>query len=192
MRISLANLRQLVLGSAGVGSLLFGLPAVLADTADSQNEILTASRGYSKVSPSPTPVPIPGRTPSQWKHRPHHSPAPPTGQRMKPVYSVLPPPGTLSKTYQRPSWPVPNDEHPRTAIFEVTASGFTELRMEGLVDMEGFQRPDGTWVFKSKQALTPGIAHIYRVKAGYKNSNNTHWDVRTVRLIPGRVVTLDY
>jgi hypothetical protein len=126
-------------------------------------------------SPSPTPVA-----------------APQAAEGTKPALAVLPPPGTLGQTYHRQSWPIPKDEHPRTAIIQITAPGFTLLEMEGLVDMEGFQRPDGMWIFKSDEPLMPGLAHIYHVKAGHKADLHSHWDVRTVRLIPGRVVTLEY
>lgn len=138
-----------------------------------------------RIDPSPQPATPPGGQPPSLA-----SPAP--ARVAKPGWVVVPPPGTLGQTYQRQSWPIPKNEHPRTAIIQVTAPGFTQMEVDGLADMEGFQRPDGAWIFKSKQALTPGVPHIYYVKAGYKNNENNTWDVRTVRLIPGRVVTLEY
>jgi hypothetical protein len=176
-----------------MGSLLFGLPVVLADCPDCQSQVVSSPvQTYSSTPLSPIPESMPMMESGPWESPPPSTPAPQPQKIMKPAYAVLPPPGTLGQTYQRQSWPIPKDEHPRTAIIEVTAAGFTEMRVDGLADMEGFQRPDGAWVFKSKQPLTPGVAHIYYVKAGYKNSPNEKWDVRTVRLIPGRVVTLEY
>ena len=189
MWISLASIRQFLMGSAGMGSLLVvGLPGVWADSPRFPNETLPSAPIHA---PSPTPVETRDSVP--WERKSPRSYSPPQAARlMQPALAVLPPPGTLAQTYLRQSWPIPKDEHPRTAIIQVNAPGFSELQMEGLLDMEGFQRPDGAWIFKSKEALIPGVPHIYHVKAGHKNADNTRWDVRTVRLIPGRMVTLEY
>lgn len=246
MWILLRSVRQFVMGSAGMGSVLLGWPAVFADCPDCQYQTSSSPAAYSltpqpmammdsgysyqsvpsypapvqsdssqwpqyqptpvQSGPSistwdqspqyqPTPVPIspsPQPTISPWDQPPPIPASPAPARVAKPGWVVVPPPGTLGKTYQRQSWPIPKDEHPRTAIIQVSAPGFTQMQVDGLADMEGFQRPDGAWIFKSKQPLTPGVPHIYHVKAGYKNSENNTWDVRTVRLIPGRVVTLEY
>lgn len=211
MWMPLSNLRQFVMGSAGMGSLVFGLPVVWADCPNCQHQAVSSSAVYSSsaepievmdshswdqsVPYEPTPVqidPAPDPTMSRWDQSPQTHAAPSPVAVLKPGWVVVPPPGTLGQTYQRQSWPIPKNEHPRTAIIQVTAPGFTAMMVDGLADMEGFQRPDGAWIFKSKQPLTPGVPHIYYVKGGYKNTENTTWDVRTVRLIPGRVVTLEY
>jgi hypothetical protein len=210
MWISLSSLRQLVMGSAGMGSLLLGMPSVWADCPDCQRQSFPPAAAYSPTpepmtmdSPTwdqslpnePSPVPFessehPGF--STWdQSRQYHAP-PPVQPNLKPALAVVPPPGTLGQTYLRQSWPIPKAEHPRTAIIQVSAPGFTLMQVDGLTDLDGFQRPDGAWIFKTKQPLTPGVPHIYQVKAGYKNTEDPQWNVRTVRLIPGRVVTLEY
>lgn len=183
MWISLSSIRQMVLGSAGMGSLLLaGTPTIWADSPNghSQSDFHSA-RTHSQP-----------KRHSDLASEPHYSPPPtPPPKITRPAFAVLPPPGTLGQTYLRRSWPIPKDDHPRTAYVQIGAAGFTELEMEGLVDMEGFQRPDGIWIFKTKTPLTPGLAHIYHIKAGYKQSDQSK-EVRTLRLIPGRVVTIDF
>ncbi len=197
----LTNFRQLVMGSAGMGSLLIaGLPAAWGDCPDCQNSSAGVPPGQVYQSPSltmpremqvrnPNQIPV---SPDSWGDDSPSAPATPSAPTGRPGYFVLPPPGTLGRTYLRTSWPIPKDEHPRTAIIQITAPGFTEIEIDGLADMEGFQRKDGVWIFKSDKPLIPGIPHIYHVKAGYRNVENKDWKVRTVRLIPGRVVTLEY
>jgi hypothetical protein len=231
MWMTLSSLRQFVMGSAGMGTLLLGLPVVWAgcpDCPDCQHQTVSYAAVSSPMSDSmemmnsgswdpsvqyqsvPTPYPAqstwdnspqyqptpvlsaPSPAISTWDNSPQYRAAPPPSGVARSGWAVVTPPGTLGQTYQRQSWPIPKNEHPRTAIIQVTASGFTQMQVDGLADMEGFQRPDGAWIFKSKQPLTPGVPHIYHVKAGYKNTENTSWNVRTVRLIPGRVVTLEY
>lgn len=183
MWISLSSIRQMIMGSAGMGSLLVvGLPTVWADSPET---------GIVPDS-APTPGYRASEYPSDLPQDSHYSPpAPRNTQIAKPGFAVLPPPGTLGQTYLRRSWPIPKDDHPRTAYVQIHAPGFTEIEVEGLVDMEGFQRPDGIWIFKTETPLMPGIAHIYHAKAGYKQSDQQKV-VRTLRLIPGRVVTLDF
>lgn len=183
MWISLSSIRQLIMGSAGMGSLLLvGLPTVWADSPDTSTP--HSSPAVPTYSPSEDHTDLPTNS--------HYSPPTVRHERIaRPAFAVLPPPGTLGQTYLRRSWPIPKDEHPRTAYVQIDAKGFTEIEIEGLNDMEGFQRPDGIWIFKTEKPLMPGLPHIYHVKAGYKQSQQGK-EVCTLRLIPGRVVTLDF
>jgi hypothetical protein len=190
MFISLFSLRQWIFASAGIGSLLVAsIPVAFCESPEFQ----IAADPYSSflyqnpLSAKPTLADEPSsETPSPPEH-----PASMAERIVKPGHAVLPPPGTLGKTYLRTSWPIPKDEHPRTAIIQIDAPGVSEIEFEGLADMEGFERPDGLWIFRTERPLLPGVPHIYHVKAGYRGKE-PHWEVRTVRLIPGRVVTLEF
>jgi hypothetical protein len=108
---------------------------------------------------------------------------------------VGPPPGTLGQTYQRPMRPIPVDKHPRISIIDVRAPGATAIKVYGTNEFRtkdgftGFQdRKDASvWRFES-EPLTPGVPHIYRVVAKYGETSQE----RYLRLVPGRIVTLDF
>ncbi len=108
---------------------------------------------------------------------------------------VAPPPGTLGQTYQRPMRPIPVDKHPRISLIDVRATGATAIRIFGTNEyrtkdgITGFQdRKDASvWRFES-EPLVPGVPHIYRVEARYGESVQQKY----VRLVPGRIVTLDF
>ena len=109
------------------------------------------------------------------------------------VYS--PPPGTLGMTYQRPSWPIPAAKPPRVGMIQIRAAGVSnivvqdtnEFRLEDA--LEGGRHPaDPTvWYFESKP-LIPGAQRIHRVLIGREDGTT---EERYVRLIMGRIVTLD-
>ena len=108
---------------------------------------------------------------------------------------IGPPPGTLGQTYQRAMRPIPVDKHPRISIIDVRAPGATAIKVYGTNEFRtkdgftGFQdRKDASvWRFES-EPLTPGVSHIYRVVAKYGESTQE----RYLRLVPGRIVTLDF
>lgn len=112
------------------------------------------------------------------------------------VPNIAPPAGTIGRTYQLPTAPVPAEMHPRASVLKVLADGATEvelvstnqMRTEDLV--EGYKDPDtGVWVFKT-EPLIPGNVQIYRVRAKY-GDGMSHRD-RYVRLIMGRVSALTF
>jgi hypothetical protein len=92
-------------------------------------------------------------------------------------------------TYRRPSRYIPEDKHPRTGMLVVEAPGATAMAVEG---MKGFQDTEGFWQFESKEPLLPGIPHIYHVKARIGAGPDAPVEFRTVRLIPGRIIDLDW
>ena len=108
---------------------------------------------------------------------------------------VGPPPGTLGQTYQRPMKPIPVDKHPRISIIDVRAPGATGVKVYGTNEYRtkdgftGFQdrKNADLWRLES-EPLVPGIPHIYRVVAKYGETTQE----RYVRLVPGRIVTLDF
>lgn len=112
-----------------------------------------------------------------------------------PTPEVGPPPGTLGQTYQRPTRPIPVDKHPRVSIVDVKADGATQVKIYGTNEFRtkdsiaGFQdrRNAAVWRFES-EPLVPGVPHIYRVDAHYGDSIQQKY----IRLVPGRIVTLDF
>lgn len=115
-------------------------------------------------------------------------PAPPPPR--PPLPPVLPPPGTLGRTYLQPSRPIPDNLHPRMGVLEVYGVGDREVTVDG---MKGFRDDDGVWRFESKAPLVPGVLPlIYEVRARTPSSPAGNEDVRVVRLIPGRIVRLDF
>lgn len=105
--------------------------------------------------------------------------------------AVSPPPGTLGVTYRQSSRLIPDDKHPRIGMVEIF--GIPVEAKVTIPHMEGFRKKDSqTWMFESEKPLLPGTPHIYPVTS--KVMVNGHWteDVRTIRLIPGRIVYLEF
>ena len=146
MWISLFSIREWIFASAGIGSLLVAsLPFSWAE----EPEIQTAANPYSSYLDQDS---FPGksafvRDSDKLEQLRVEHPSPMAERIVKPGYAVLPPPGTLGRTYLRKSWPIPKDEHPRTAIIQIDAPGVSEIEIDGLADMEGFQRLDGGRAF---------------------------------------------
>lgn len=131
---------------------------------------------------------------------------PPTGvPGVGPGYSAAtatswqPPPGTLGRTYQLKSRPVPVEMHPRAAIIDVRVKNATNVRVH---DMNvnrtqdyliGFQDHENAnmWHFTS-EPLIPGLTHICRVEARFDGPEGEVIQERYVRLIMGRVIELEF
>lgn len=132
----------------------------------------------------------------------------PTNMEVSPYQSQLvpgrpnpePPPGTIGKSFKLPSRPVPVEKHPRVGMIDVKVVDASEvivhdmnaMRTEETID--GFQdaKIPNVWHFESKP-LYPGLDHIYRVQATFKNDDGTERkQERYVRLIMGRVVELNF
>jgi len=100
------------------------------------------------------------------------------------------PPGTLGQSYTRPSHPVPVDEHPRTAMLAVRDNGAVPFL--SVHNMGGIKMKSGIWLFESKRPLDPWACQIVRVEARKEAADIEAYDTRFVRLIPGRIVYLDF
>jgi len=111
---------------------------------------------------------------------------------MAPVELALTPlpPGTLGQTYTRPSHPIPIDEHPRTAMLAVRDRG--KVPYLSVLTMGGVKMKSGIWLFESTRPLDPGACQIVRVEARETPQDIEPYSTKFVRLIPGRIVYLDF
>ncbi len=103
---------------------------------------------------------------------------------------VLVPDGTLGQTYTRVSHPIPIDKHPRTAMLAVKDDGAVPYLTVGV--MGGVKMKNGIWLFESTRPLDPGACQIVRVEARQTPQDVEPSATRFVRLIPGRIVYLDF
>lgn len=112
------------------------------------------------------------------------------------VSDVGPPPGTLGRTYQLKSRPVPAEKHPRVAMLDIRVPGADEVLLVDLNDfreedyVDGFQdeKDKSLWRFETKP-LYNGLPHIYRVES---RKGGKTVDVRYVRLVWGRLLEADF
>jgi len=100
------------------------------------------------------------------------------------------PPGTLGQTYQRASHPIPEGEHPRTAMLAVR--DHREVKYLKTQLMGGFRMKNGIWLFETQRPLFPGQDNVVRVEARKDKNDIQPYKVKFVRLIPGRIVYLDF
>lgn len=100
------------------------------------------------------------------------------------------PPGTLGETYSRPSHPVPQDKHPRVGMLAVRDNESAPLLT--VREMGGFRMKNGIWLFESVRPLDPGACQIVRVESRMTAKDIEPTAVKFVRLIPGRIVYLDF
>ena len=98
--------------------------------------------------------------------------------------------GTIGQTYTRVSHEVPIDKHPRTAMLAVKDNGTIPYLTVGV--MGGVRMKNGVWLFESTRPLDPGACQIVRVEARETPQDVEACAVRFVRLIPGRIVYLDF
>ncbi len=104
--------------------------------------------------------------------------------------AFAPPPGTVGRTYFRISHPIPEDEHPRSAMLAVRDQQAVQyLRVQ---QMGGFRMKNGIWLFETNRPLFPGQDTIMRVEARHESADVQPYKVKFVRLIPGRIVYLDF
>ena len=102
-------------------------------------------------------------------------------------FGVAPPPGTLGQTYHRRSRLIEDDKHPRVGVVEVNLSENYDVSARGLKS----KWTGKVWRLES-DPLLPGIPHVYEVKAEWGPEGAREKEVRTVRLIMGRIVDLDF
>ncbi len=103
-------------------------------------------------------------------------------------WGMMPPPGTLGRTYQRRSALIPDEDHPRVGIVAVKLPEDANVSARGMkVKWTGEE-----WLLESSQPLVPGIPHVYAVKAEWETPTGKVQQTRWVRLIMGRVVDLEF
>ena len=104
--------------------------------------------------------------------------------------SVRPPRGTLGITYFRHTHPVPDDKHPRLGMLAVRDK--QRFRVVVVRGMSGLRLKNGAWLFESDRPLDPGASHVVCIEAKDHIMDVGAITKRYVRLIPGRVVYLDF
>jgi hypothetical protein len=121
----------------------------------------------------------------------HSRLGPPVGEVAHGVAELgIMPPGTLGQTYTRVSHPVPLDKHPRTGMLAVKDNGTVPYLSVGV--MGGIKMKNGIWLFESTRPLDPGACQIVRVEARETPQDIEPYATRFVRLIPGRIVYLEF
>jgi hypothetical protein len=115
-----------------------------------------------------------------------------TGQMMghASAPAMAPPPGTVGQTYSRASHPISEDEHPRSAMLAVRDK--ETVKFMRAQRMGGFRMKNGIWLFEANRPLFPGQEHVIRVEARHDKADIQPYKVKFVRLIPGRLVYLDF
>lgn len=102
-------------------------------------------------------------------------------------YGIAPPPGTLGQTYKRRSRPIDDEKHPRVGMVDVHLSENYEVTAKGMkVKWTG-----KVWRLES-DPLWPGLPHIIEVKSEWGPEGSKQNQVRSVRLIMGRIVDLEF
>lgn len=109
------------------------------------------------------------------------------------------PPGTIGRTYLRPSAPVPAVKHPRAGLIDVHAKDATSVSVQWthpyrLTDeLDGFvdAKDKDVFHFEEKQML-PGVPYIVRVEARYGTEEKPRYEERYARLIMGRIVSISF
>lgn len=102
-------------------------------------------------------------------------------------FGVEPPPGTLGHTYHRRSRLLDEKKHPRVGVVEVHLSENYDVSAKGLKS----KWTGKVWELESDPLLR-GIPHIYEVIAEWGPEGNRKKEVRTIRLIMGRAVDLEF
>ncbi len=131
-------------------------------------------------------------------HRPH--PAQADGRRY-PIHpscgradvgSSLVPlvPGTLGKTYTKTSHRIPEDKHPRLGMLAVRDND--KIAYLSVQKMSGFRMDSGVWLFETDRPLVSWTENIVRIEARREAADVEPYAVSFVRLIPGRLVYLDF
>lgn len=150
-------------------------------------------------APPPSPDPHTGTAgqDTRWEHTPQPQTmvAPPLTAPNSPGlapanrFGVAPPPGTLGRTYQRPSRLVDDDQHPRFAAVEVHLPEEVDVSARGLKS----KWTGKVWRLEAETPLLPGVPHVYAIKAERRLSNGEKLvEYRWVRLIMGRIVDLEF
>lgn len=105
-------------------------------------------------------------------------------------FGMSPPPGTLGRTYQQRSRIFDDEKHPRMGAVDIHLPEDVDVSARGMKSVWTGKH----WRLEAKDPLLPGVPHIYAIKAERKSPKGEviSTDVRWIRLIPGRVVDLQF
>jgi hypothetical protein len=156
-----------------------------------EQEKLESLNGMTPRPLPKSPEPLGTNVPDESLHSTDEAPLAGPPDELRPFstgtdrFGIAPPPGTLGQTYKRRSRPLEDLKHPRVAAIEVRLPENVDVTSHGL-------KPKWTgklWRLES-DPLLPGIPHIYEIKASWGEGKEPQ--VRTVRLIMGRIVDVDF
>ncbi|HIE97194.1 MAG: hypothetical protein ABGZ53_27775 [Fuerstiella sp.] len=150
--------------------------------AYSRNSMFWAhNNGYMTAIHAPLPAQADGR----------RYPIQPFGGRPGLGSSLVPNvPGTLGETYTKTSHRIPEDKHPRLGMLAVRDNRV--LAHLSVQKMSGFRMESGVWLFETDKPLVTWTENIVRIEAREEPEDVEPHTVRFVRLIPGRLVYLDF
>ena len=98
--------------------------------------------------------------------------------------------GTLGMTYQRRTHAIPEDRHPRIGMLAVRDRG--SVSHLSVQRMSGFRMKEDVWLYETDRPLTSWTENIVRVEACQQVQDVEPYKTMFVRLIPGRIVYLDF
>lgn len=144
---------------------------------------------FAGSSPGVPPAPIPDERlgPPPGTHGPPAGPGL-LGSNVNP-HTDGPPPGNIGTTYRRSSRKIPSDKHPRIAMLDVSVENAYDVWVDGF---KSYRTKDGVWHLESKEPLVPGVPHVYNVRSKMGEEEDAPFEYRTVRLIPGRIIDLQW
>jgi hypothetical protein len=186
------------------GAVAIGIPEDAPPPPEPPQPGIHGSAPPQPVPPQPVPS-EPPPSPSVPHHPSHLAPQSPwvrdAGEMNSPYplrqsdynggFAIAPlPPGTLGQSYYRISHPVPGDEHPRSGMLAVRDNGRNEFL--SVQTMGGVRMKSGIWLFESQRPLDPGVCQIVRVEARENPRDIEPYATKFVRLIPGRIVYLEF
>lgn len=102
-------------------------------------------------------------------------------------FGIAPPPGTLGRTYYRRTSLIDEKKHPRVGIVQVHLSENYDISAKGLKS----KWTGKIWELES-DPLLPGLPNIIEVVAEWGPEGARQREVRTIRLIMGRVVDVEF
>ena len=130
-------------------------------------------------------------------HTPTDAPTP-TAQPVPPLethapdgitdrFGIAPPPGTLGRTYYRRTKPIEDKKHPRVSIVQVYLSENYDVSSPGMK-----AKWTGKYWELESDPLLPGLPHIVEIAAEWGPEGARQREVRTIRLIMGRVMDVEF
>ncbi len=102
-------------------------------------------------------------------------------------FGIAPPPGSLGRTYYRRTKPIDEKKHPRVGIVQVHLSENYDISSPGMK-----AKWTGKYWELESDPLLPGLPHIVEVAAEWGPEGARQREVRTIRLIMGRIIDVEF